>query len=118
MSSLREAMDSQNLHQTEVAARVGFSTSQLSRILGGKRPASFTEVVKLAHVLGVDLAEVVRRAERMGQTDPEPPALRFPPAAEVAALELRMSLDAESAGQGNAGVTDQSVSCKGDPRCR
>lgn len=118
MSSLREAMDSQRLQQTEVAARVGVSTSQLSRILSGRRPASFTEVVKLAHVLDVDLAELVGRVERAPVEPAEPSLHRFPPAAEVAALELRLSLDAEAAGEGHAEVTGESEPGKDDTRCR
>ena len=112
----REVLAGRRISQVELAERVGLSRVQLNRILNGHKPATFTEAVDIARALDLDLADVVAQAQR--EVGPgERPALRFPPAAEVAALELRLSLDAESAGEGHGDVTGASASGKEDPNC-
>lgn len=103
----REVMAGRKITQVELAEKVELSRTQLTRILNGHTPASFTEAVDIAHALGLELAEVVRQAEAQQQEEPaaSPDDARI--AADVADVELRLRLEQEAAGDRNAGVTGE-----------
>ena len=108
-----------DMSQQELATRAGMSITTLRRVETGSRPPTVGQVEDVARALGIALSTLIRRAEeRAADVDKQAPEMRFPPAAEVAALELRMSLDAESAGEGHAEVTGPSEDCKEGPHCR
>ena len=61
---LRGKRGEQRVTVTALADQVGLSREQLSRILNGHKPATFSEMVDIAAALGVDLGEVVTKAQR------------------------------------------------------
>lgn len=61
---LRGARAEGRVKMSVLADEVGLSREQLSRILNGHKPASFSEMVAIASALGVDLGAVVSEAQR------------------------------------------------------
>jgi ribulose-bisphosphate carboxylase large chain len=61
---IKAIMARQGLHAAEVARRTGLSMASLSRLLAGKTAPSFETIAKLAHVLGVSVAEFTPTAPR------------------------------------------------------
>ena len=67
---LRGKRAEQQVTVTALAEQVGLSREQLSRILNGHKPATFSEMVDIAAALGVDLGEVVTKIQRTQDDDP------------------------------------------------
>lgn len=59
MHAIEAAREEQGISQEALGALVGVSQSQVSRMLSGKRPASFTEMLKLCMAVGLDPAVVI-----------------------------------------------------------
>lgn len=62
LAAFRDAVDRSGRSQGSIAADVGVSQSQLSKLLRGERAFSFTEMTALADSLGVKLSDLVRDA--------------------------------------------------------
>lgn len=60
---LDEERARQGMDQTVLAAKVGVSQSQISRMLDGTKPATITEFMKMCKALGLVASEVVKQAE-------------------------------------------------------
>lgn len=103
---LRGERGAQRVTVTALAQTVGLSREQLSRILNGSKPATFSEMVDIAAALGVDLAAVVAAAQREAVAPAAQPDDALV-AADVADLELRLRLEAEAAGANHAEVTGE-----------
>lgn len=63
--AVRGAIAQAGLTQEEAAPRVGIPLSTLSRRINGLIPFTFPELVRVAAVTGVTLAELVSSAERI-----------------------------------------------------
>ena len=62
MEAIEKARRDQGISQESLGAAIGVSQSQVSRILKGLRPASFTEVMRLCAAVGLDPAVVIAQS--------------------------------------------------------
>ena len=54
----------QGMTQVALAAEAGISQSQVSRVLGGIKPVTLTEMLRMCEALGLVASAVVEQAER------------------------------------------------------
>ncbi|WP_423791243.1 helix-turn-helix domain-containing protein [Mobiluncus curtisii] len=64
---LRGLMVERGYDQQRLADRLGMARVTLSRKLNGQTSFSYEEITELADVLGVSMAEIIRRAEERTQ---------------------------------------------------
>lgn len=62
LAVLNHAKDRLDLNQDVLAAAVGISQSQVSRVLKGERPMTVPELLMLCEALGMSLEDLARRA--------------------------------------------------------
>lgn len=61
---ITSAYSEERLTQKQLAARTGITGVTLQRILAGKRDIDWTQIYLLADAVGIELTELVERAER------------------------------------------------------
>lgn len=54
----------QGITQVDLATEAGISQSQVSRVLGGIKPVTLTEMLRMCKALGLVASAVVKQAER------------------------------------------------------
>ena len=97
------------MSQQELATRASMSITTLRRVETGSRPPTVGQVADVADALGISLSTLICRAEERAEAEASRERLHIPPAAEVAAMELRMQVEAHDAEQvRNETVKDES----------